>query len=165
MGAVDSLDQQLRYFTIFRKYQNGRWIRRLIDSWFDLIVHNCKILNKIHLKHFGDDEMIKLIKNGRFARYFHIQLALGLVDSGLDETVNNGFTPGQFIPWIVAKLSKRKYCQSSAHTRSVSADRGPQTRFECSVCKMAVCGDCGAVICRTCFDRTVTNVAPTSEFI
>ena len=162
MGAVDSLDQQLRYFTVFRKYQNGRWIRRLIDSWFDIIVHNCKILNKIHQAQYGDDEMIKLIKNGRFARYFHIQLALGLVDGGPKETVNNGLNPGQFIPWNDGKLPKRKYCQSSAHSSTTKTDRPPQTRFECSVCKMAVCG---AVICRTCFDRTVTNVDPTSELI
>ena len=153
MGFVDACDRSINKYSIARNYSKGRWIRRYVDTMFDMGLNNSfAIYLEYWEKKLDSDQISDRLKHAIITGKAHIvfmtEVAIGLLTDNsvvsLPSLLLSPFTgPFNSVKSLLTK--SRCQCQiSKCKSRS---------RYKCNECKKAYCDEHSTRICRVCFQN------------
>ena len=143
MGYVDGMDQSISEYTVSRKYNNKRWIRRFITNIFDFTIQNSYVLYNTKYKKISG---LPKVSPSRLHNFFMYNLTVGMLQANSNTTVPVIITENVVNAVPSARSPKAVTCVHAGHSRQ---NRG-QTLNLCSVCKKPACSQHATIVCNSC---------------
>ena len=152
MGFEDQVDRFISKYSFARSYKRGRWIRRYIDTSFDLGLNNAFALyNEFWESSLGSnqisDKLAKIMKAGKLRKYFICQVALGLV---ADKSATS--LPSMLVPRFTGAFRSIKSL-STTLLRCKMGKCKSRTRFNCCECNKSYCEEHSTRMCQNCYEK------------